>query len=151
MLLSKMEPTPPFEQAVEQFKTFLTGQGWSSLIVWRHPADVVRRIGKDMVVRRRGSRSASAWARRYYEKGHIQGLGIALIAECEIMGAACATMFWTPDFEEAQQRLLPNQGLKMSVALPRTSGESVSWLGWWFARKRLEASPKALGYRDRSK
>ena len=148
-----MEQTPPYEQAIEAFKKFLAQEGWSPVIVWRRPDDVVRRVGKDMVVRRRSSREANAWARRYYESGYVQGLGIALDAECEIDGAVCATMFWTADGREAAYRMMPAQGLKMSAPLARARGQSVSWLGWWLARKRLQAFHKASaeGVRSRNR
>jgi hypothetical protein len=61
-----------------------------------------------------------------------------LSAECEIDGAVYATVFWTADEQEAERRMMPTQGLKMSAALPRTCGKSVSRLEWWFWRKKLE-------------
>jgi hypothetical protein len=149
-----MEPTPPFEEAIDAFKKFLAREGWSQLIVWRRPDDVVRRIGKDAVVRRRSPRDAHGWARHYYDAGLGQGLGVSLHAECEIDGGVCATIFWTADDQEAEHRMMPTQGLKMSTALHRTRGRSVTWLGWWLAKTRLEVFHKALaaeGARNRSR
>jgi hypothetical protein len=139
-----MELTPTYEQAIEAFEKFLEKEGWAQVIVWRRPDDVVRRWGKDMVVRRRSPREANTWARQYYDTGRAQGLGIALGAECEIDGAVCATIYWTADDQEAEHRMMPAQGLKMSAALPRSRGQSVSWLGWWLARKRMQMRHKAL-------
>ena len=68
----------------------------------RQPDDVVRRVGKEMVIRRRSAREANAWARRYCQTGHAQRLGIALDTEGEIDGVVCATMFWTTDGQEAE-------------------------------------------------
>ena len=88
-----------------------------------------------MVVRRRPSQRANNWAQRYYEIGRSKRLGIALDAVCEVGGSACATIFWTPDDLEASQLMIPTRGLKMSAAVPRSLGQSVSWLGWWLARR----------------
>jgi hypothetical protein len=139
-----MDQTPPFDEAVDAFGRFLAQEGWSSSIVWRRPDDIVGRIGKGKVVRRRSFRRANTWARQYYESGLSQGLGIALSAECEVGGAVCATVFWTADEQEAQQLMMPTRGLKMSAALPRARGRSVSWLGWWLARKKLALIHKAI-------
>ena len=133
-----MDATPPYEQAIATFEKFLEEQGWSQSIIWRRPDDVVFRIDGAKVVRYQSLRKATDWARRYYDLGCNQGLAIALHAECEIDGASCATIFWTADDREAEYRMMPTQGLKMSVAAPRTKGKSVSWLEWWFWKKRLE-------------
>ena len=146
-----MEETPRFEQAVERFRQFLAGEGWSSSIVWRRPGDVVRRVDKDMVVRRRPSQEANDWAPRYYETGRGQGLGIALEGVCEIGGSVCATIFWTADTLEASQLMMPTRGLKMSATLPRSRGQSVNWLGWWLARREAAAFLKALSSEDTSR
>jgi hypothetical protein len=139
-----MEPTPPYEEAIAAFKKFLEKEGWSETIVWRRSDDVVHRVDQNMVVRRRSAEQAAEWARRYYESGCARGLGICLSAECEIDGAVCATIFWTDDDQEAESRMMPAQGLKLSAALPRTCGTSVSWLEWWFWRKKLEILHKAI-------
>jgi hypothetical protein len=139
-----VEETPRFEQAVERFRAFLTEEGRSSSIVWRRPGDVVRRVDKDIVVRRRPPRKANDWAQRYYETGRRKGLGIALEAVCEVDGSVCATIFWTTDDVEASQLMMPTQGLKMSAAVPRARGQSVSGLGWWLARREAAAFLKAL-------
>jgi hypothetical protein len=139
-----METTPPYEEAVTAFKKFLEKEGWSQTIVWRRPDDVVHRVEQNMVVRRRSSEKAAEWARRYYESGYSRGLGICLSAECEIDGAVYATIFWTADDQEAESRMMPAQGLKLSGRLPRTCGKSVSWLEWWFWKKRLEILHKAI-------
>ena len=133
-----MDPTPPYEEAIAAFKKFLEQQGWSQNIIWRRPDDVVFRIGRSKVVRHRSPREATEWARRYYDLGYNQGLGISLHAECDIGGATCATIFCTADDREAESRMMPTQGLKMSAATPRTSGKSASSLEWWFWKEQLE-------------
>lgn len=136
-LTEPMDPTPPYEQAIAAFKEFLEKQGWSQNIIWRRPDDVVFRIGRSKVVRHRPPREATEWGLRYYDLGYNRGLGISLHAECEIGGAAYATIFWTTDDREAESRMMPTHGLKMSAAVPRTTGKSVSWPEWWFWRMKL--------------
>ena len=139
-----MEPTPPYEEAIDAFNKFLAREGWAQTIIWRRPDDFVHRVDRNMVVRRRSLRQSMEWARGYYESGHARGLGISLSAECEIDGAVYATIFWTADEQEAERLMMPTQGLKMSAALPRTCGKSVSWLEWWFWRKKLEILHRAI-------
>ena len=105
---------------------------------------MVRRVDKAMVVRRRPSQKANDWAQRYYEIGRSDGLSIALDAVCEVGGSVCATIFWTTDDLEASQLMMPTQGLKMSAAMPRSPGQSVSWIGWWLARREAAAFLRAL-------
>ena len=130
-----MEPAPPFETAVNQLKGFLRSQGWTSDILWRRPEDVLRLRDGRILVRRRTVRSAAAWARRYFESGRRQQLGIAIEATCEVEGTACATVLWTADPVEATYRLIPERGLKLSVATPARQGSSVTALTWWIRRR----------------
>jgi hypothetical protein len=135
-----MKETPRFEQAVERFREVLAEQGWSSSIVWRSPEDVVVAwtsswsFGVAHLKRRTTGRSGTT------RSGAVRDW-VSLSTVCEVGGSVCATIFWTTDDLEASQLMMPTQGLKMSTAVPRSLGQSVSWLGCWLARR--EAS---VGY-----
>lgn len=90
-------------------------------MVTRHcvagPDDVGFPIGRSKVVRHRSPREATEWARRYYDLGYNQGLGVYLHAECEIGGAAYATIFWTAD---DRRRHAAHADIKEGVADSKT-------------------------------
>jgi len=131
-----MEETPPFDSAVQQLQHFLAEQGWPTRLVWRTEPDIVHLPGRDVVVRRRDEREAASAARVHYNEGFRQGVGIALQVPCEVEGAACTTVYWTTDVVEAEYRMLPDDGLKLSVATDHPTGRYVGPLGWWLASQR---------------
>ena len=139
-----MEETPPFDSAIERLQRFLSEQGWPTRIVWRLESDVVRVPHADIVVRRRTSPDATRIARAHYEAGRSQGVGVALEVSCEVDGAACTSIFWTADPTEAEYRMMPERGLKLSVATPHRPGRSVSVLRWWLSTRRARARDKHL-------
>jgi hypothetical protein len=138
-----MEETPPFDSAVQQLQQFLAQQGWPTRLVWRTEADVVHLPDRDVVVRRRVEREAASAARVHYDEGFRRGVGIALQVRCEVDGAACTTVYWTTDVVEAEYRMSPDHGLKLSVATKHPTGSCVGPLAWWLAserRKRWDAA-----------
>ena len=50
-----------------------------------------------------------------------------------------SAVFWTADPDEAARCFIPEQGLKMCIAVPRRLGVPVTALEWWLARQRRRA------------
>jgi hypothetical protein len=145
-----MEETPPFDSAVQRLQRFLAEQGWPTRLVWRTDGDIVHVPSGDVVVRRRVEGEAASAARKHYDEGLRQGGGIALEVPCEVDGAACTTVYWTTDVVEAGYRMLPDHGLKLSVATQHPTGSGVGILGWWLAsqrRKRWDAAVRSASRR----
>src|SRR5262245_60003671 len=145
-----MEETPPFDVAVQRLQQFLSEQGWPTERVWRTEADVVHPPDGDIVVRRRRGREAAAVSRMHYDEGFQRGVGIALEVPCEVDGAACTTVYWTTDTVDAGYRMLPDCGLKLSVATAHPVGRSVGTLVWWLvslSRKRWDTAVRGASRR----
>jgi hypothetical protein len=131
-----VEEAPTFDIAVERLKRFLSDQGWPSALVWRFETDIVRGRHCDVVVRRRRETGALSSARARYERGRRLGVGIALEVACDLEEAACATVYWTTDAREAECRMMPERGLKLSIVTPHRRGTSVGRLRWWLVRRQ---------------
>ena len=101
-----MEEMPPFEIAIAQFKEFLRSQGWPSEISWRRSGEIFHCLDHRILVRRRASGPAADEARAHYEAGRRQGV-VEIRAYCQMAGAACATVYWTADSDEAARHLVP--------------------------------------------
>jgi hypothetical protein len=102
-----MEETPPFEIAIARFKEFLRSQGWPCEISWRRDGEIFHCLDHRILVRRRASGPAADEARAHYEAGRLQGVGVEITAYCQIAGAACATVYWSDDSDEAERHLMP--------------------------------------------
>jgi hypothetical protein len=133
-----MEDAPPFDEAVSQLRAFLEGQGWPTEVVWRSRDDIARATNGDIYVRRRAKGRALELARKHYERGRRQGVGVALEVRCQIEGAACASVFWTADPVVAESFMMPDRGLKLSVATTRRGARVVGALMFWLALSRFE-------------
>jgi len=139
-----MEEAPQFEVAVERLKRFLSDQGWPDTLVWRAETDIVRGRHCDVVVRRRREAEAVSSARARYEEGRRLGVGIALEVACDLEQVACATVYWTTDAKEAEYRMMPERGLKLSIATPHRRAISVGRFRWWLARRKARAWDAAV-------
>lgn len=139
-----MEEPLSFDAAIERMQRFLAEQGWPTRLIWRTERDIVCLSGSELVVRRRVEPKAALAARVHYEVGLRQGLGISLQALCEVDGAACVTVYWSNDEMEAQYRMQPEHGLKLSIATTHPQGRSVGTVIWWLAARRREGWYAAL-------
>src|SRR6188768_1296104 len=131
-----MEETPPFEIAIARFKEFLRSHGWPSEISWRRDGEIFRCLDHRVLVRRRAPGRAADEARAHYEAGRRQGFGVEIRAYCQMVGAACATVYWTADSDEAARHLMPDQGLKFVAAVPRLEGRLASAFAFWRERRK---------------
>ena len=84
--------------------------------------------------------AAAAEARANFEAGRGQGVGVELRAYCQLAGAACAVVYWTADSDEAARHLMPEQGLKLVVAVPRLEGRSASAFAFWRERRKRRSA-----------
>jgi len=140
-----MDEAPEFERAVERLRRFLGEQSWPTRIIWRDESELVRTPSGRILVRRRPAREAADSARAQYEAWRGREVGVALVVHCEVDGAACTTIEGTTDRLDAERRLLPETGLKLSVVVHRPPSRTVGALRWWLAtrmaRTRLELLP----------
>ena len=125
-----------FDEAVQRLTRFLGDQGWPMDLAWRFETDIVPDSPGEVVVRRRSKVDSLLASRAHYEAGRRLGVGVALEVACDLEGVACATVYWTTDVKEAEYRMMPEHGLKLSVASPHRRGRSVGIVRWWLARRK---------------
>lgn len=138
-----MEDAPIFEAAVERLRRFLSDQGWPPDLAWRFESDIVRGRRCEVVVRCRTEAEAILSAKAHYEAGRRHGVGIALEVACDLEGVACATVYWTSDAREAEYRMLPARGLKLSIVTPHRVGSTAGGWRWWLAKWKARAGNAA--------
>jgi hypothetical protein len=137
--MTLMEQTPNFDEAVQRLKRFLADQGWPTDLAWRFERDIVPGSRCGVVVRRRSEARAALAVRAHYETGCRSGVGIAMEVACDLEGVACTTVYWTTNATEAAYRMMPERGLKLSVATPHRHGHSVGILRWWWAKRKARS------------
>ena len=129
-----MEETPLSKSRSHGSRSSFVVRGGRSEIVWRREDEIFHCLDHQILVRRRVSAAAAAEARTNFEEGRGQGVGVELRAYCQLVGAACAVVYWTADSDEAARHLMPEQGLKLVVAVPRLEGRSASAFAFWRER-----------------
>jgi len=102
---------PPFDEAVEQFCSFIKGQGRNDRIVWIFRQDVIE-IGRRIFVRLPLSDDEQLVAVKYQE-GVRRGLGVALQVYCWVDDRPLCYIWNPKDQMDAEYRML--SGLKLSV------------------------------------
>lgn len=127
----RMEKTPPFDSAVDTFRSFLRGEGVSDSIRW---------IWRDFIYTRRAPGSRKSWTRpiyldgkqsaeiedveRYYNRGIDRGLGIALCVFCIADGTPCCYVYVPEDEADASYRMMTS--LKCQLPTPAPTARVVA-------------------------
>jgi hypothetical protein len=153
-----VKATPTFEEAIDQFREFIVGQGWPESIIWRRPDEVVHDLPdprvpysrSKMVVLARRKSEADQWARSFYDEGVRAGVGVFLSACCVVKSQSCATIFWTIDERTAIETMLPATGLKLGCAVPRLEGQLRGPFRFRLARQLLDAYHEHLQARPKA-
>jgi hypothetical protein len=111
-----------FDQAVSQFRAFLSAEGWPTTITWVEAADVAR-ARQDRVFIARFRDNHEGQAEKEFEVAHRRRLGVCFDAVCTIGATTCAMVLSPAHALDAELQMYPaDGGLKLSVAIPRTEG-----------------------------
>lgn len=125
-----------FAQALDGFVRFIVRQGYPSRLLWVGPGDVV-------FWRRRCFVWAGDQAHRFVtEEQHFmealrRSCGVELYAQGQAAGRTVCHLIVPRDEEDAQRRLIPATGVKMSAAIDPPSVFLVRSRVWWALMKRL--------------
>ena len=138
-----------FDQTIDQFKAFLSKQGWPDRIVWVTKDDVLVSPGPIFVRTQQALRNTELVRRRFEESAHRPG-GI-LLAALSSSENTTFCYFWIPgDEREAALHMTPSGGgAKFSAPVPGseraivevTSGFRWMWLKFKYRKlQRFKAS-----------
>lgn len=119
---------PAFEDAVQQFQTFLAGQGWPTDVQWVRPRDARLRRGR-VGLRKVPRRVGQEHARNVYSRAASVRLGVMLEATCRTSDCTVARVV-RPLSEDASVRALFPNGLKLSVIVEPPAAAFVSRWRW---------------------
>src|ERR1041385_1744439 len=106
----------PFETVVEHFKAFLVQQGYPPKLLWLTSDDVVVR-GRRYFFWKGDPSERQRRAQAVYEIGVAQNLPIACKAKCKTEHWTICRVYVAGDSIDAQYRLMPEGGVKLSSAL----------------------------------
>ena len=120
------EACPEFPEATRRFGELLRREGWPGAIRWVRGNDAERVSATEIVVYLQGDDDGAADAAALFDRGRSAGLGVHLSAVCTWGDVTCATVSSPADAREAAELLVPEDGLKLSVAVPRLAG-TVRW------------------------
>lgn len=127
---------PSFEEATEQLRKFLAGQGWPTRIVWVDSSRI--RICSDQLVIQRPGPHEINRAQSCYEERAQKNLGVLLHAVGKTQDSAFVVVKCPADSREAELEMYPaDGGLKLSLRLSLPVRVRVAGvIGWWWFRDR---------------
>jgi hypothetical protein len=144
--------TPAFPEACQRFSRFVRENGYPEQVLWVEQADVVW-WRQQLLVRVRPVQTGRDRACQRYEEGIRNGSGVLLHAFSEIEGTAIAAVILPRDEDVAQRHLMPQSGLKLSVATTKLSARHITnRLTWWILTLRRRTSSRLFwdGYLELS-
>jgi hypothetical protein len=128
-----------FEAALATFRQFLEKNSYSPDVIWVTRKEIVLTDDRAMYVKVPVSRKNEQSVRELFLRSVRQREAILLATLCEMDGVTCAYAWVPQNDSEADEALMPDSGIKMSVktGLSRISGTSVkSKLQWLYLRVR---------------
>jgi len=125
-----------FEECAGRLRRFATERGLPSAQMWLDWGDVIVIGGRLYVYRsNRQDRSLSAAAR--YRSAAEKDLGIALEAICTVDHATCCFVYLPANEDEAVRLMIPDNGVKLSVAQNAPKAKLVTNpIAWWLLKLR---------------
>ena len=130
-----------FDEALESFKDFLSGQGISADLVWIFREDVIFQTERIFIKTPIPAENESR-ARACYELGQKRDFGINLQAFCLLESRPCCYILLPEDDLDAQYLLMSNISLKLSVWKNLRKAESISNPVKWMALKLMNRRPQ---------
>jgi hypothetical protein len=132
--------TPVFDDAESAFKRFAVAQGYPAMLLWTVPDELIFWRGRFLVldgeagVRRERAKAA-------YDKGAARNVGIEIDGKCKTNRITICRVYVAEDETDAQYRMMPQSGIKMSLSQNDFPAVIVSnefmfaVLRWWRRRK----------------
>lgn len=125
-----------FEECAARLRQFAMDQGLPSGQMWIDWGDLILNGGRFYVYRsNRQDRSLSAAAR--YRSAAEKDVGIELEAICTVDHATCCFVYVPFDRDEAMRLMIPDRGVKLSVAQTPPKAKLVTNpVAWWLLKLR---------------
>ena len=126
-----MALTVDLQPAVTDFIAFAVEQGYPSTLLWTAPRDLMVWRGR-YFVRRRDFEESERQANAVFDHGLAQDLGVAVEAYCKTDRFTVCRVSVPDDGLDAKYRMIPESGVKMSVAVDPPAVVLVrNPLVWW--------------------
>jgi hypothetical protein len=125
-----------FDEALDSFKGFLSGQGLSTDLAWVFCEDVIFQRER-IIIKTPIPAENETRVRACYELGQKRDFGMNLQAFCLLESRPCCYILLPGDDLDAQYFLMSNNALKVSVWTKLREAESVSNPVKWQALKLL--------------
>ncbi len=130
---------PPFAEAVAALSSFLRREGAPDDVIWIFREGVTSHRRKYWV-RLSDASEATRHAKALYDAGRRKGLGVALVALCQV-GSSTACYVWVPEDEVDASYAMQTRSLRCKVPVPLVTARRVtSALQWrllrWVNRHR---------------
>jgi hypothetical protein len=145
-----MSDIPNWNEALEDFRTFLSSQGYPSKLYWIFREDIFRRSHSSILVRWPLPMENTSLTERVFEGGRTAGL-VSMCAVGRLRDNIIATV-WYPKFpnEEVQGW---NRGLKFQIYMPLGTATKIPHFIWFFLRrtegyKMYERNTSGIGTRS---
>jgi hypothetical protein len=128
--------TTTFEDAANDFARFAESQGFPVRLLWITSEDIVFWRGRYFVLIGDAD-TRRLQARAQFDMGIARGVGISLEGKCKANAWTICRVFVPHDDQDAQYRMIPKTGVKMSVAVnPKPavlvkSSVLFGLLKWW--------------------
>jgi hypothetical protein len=136
-----------FDEAVDSFKNFLSGQGLSTDLAWVFREDVIFQRERIFIKTPIPAENETR-ARACYELGQKRDFGINLQAFCLLESRPCCYILLPEDDLDAQYLLMGNILLKLSVWTNLRKAESISNPVKWQALKLMNRKSRVSGPDD---
>lgn len=133
-----MSPTmEQFETAVTRFRGFLVQQDYPPNLLWLTPNDIVF-WGLRYFFWKGDATERTSHAKAEYEIAMAQDIGLLLQAHCKTERWAICRVYVPKDDVDAQYRLIPKTGVKMSAVIDPKPATEIGIRFQWLVLKWLK-------------
>jgi hypothetical protein len=122
-----MNEIPSFEEALEQFRTFLREGGHPDKVFWVFREDIWQRSPEEVLIRYPPISKNEILARKVFGEGRARGL-VEIKAMASIESEIAATV-WFPKYSEEKVQGW-NRGMKLAISDPLVEARAVSKYLW---------------------
>ena len=136
-----------FDEALDSFREFLSGQGLSTDLAWVFLEDVIFQDERIFIKTPIPSENETR-AQACYELGQRRDFGINLQAFCLLESRPCCYILLPEDDLDAQYHLMSNIALKLSVWTNLRKAKSISNPIKWLALKLINRKSQFSSFDD---
>jgi len=132
----KMLADLSFDEALEQFREFLSSQGLSNVLVWVFREEIICQRER-IFIKTPVPAKNEALAKACYELGQKRNFGVNIHAFCLLESRPCCYVVLPEDGVDAERMLIPRASVKYSVVTDLIKAEPVSNPVKWHALRLL--------------